>query len=150
MRYELVAEELSGETLFVGSLLQKKLTEKTKRGYIIAIRNFRFKSVCFWYGNRSSDRVVDKGKGPVSTILVSNGKLKKGDYFACGKTGEKSELWLSMMAQLWMKLCPQRSWNLRNERHSFCRAEFLVTENENKAKEISEFKRKICRKTKFV
>ena len=32
---------------------------------------------------------IDKGKGPVSTILVSNGKLKKGDYFACGKTWEK-------------------------------------------------------------
>ena len=35
---------------------------------------------------------IDKGKGPVSTILISNGKLKKGDYFICGDTwGKKFE-----------------------------------------------------------
>ena len=32
---------------------------------------------------------IDKGKGPVSTVLVSNGKLKKGDYFICGNTWGK-------------------------------------------------------------
>ena len=32
---------------------------------------------------------IDKGKGPVSTILVSNGKLKRGDYFICGNTWGK-------------------------------------------------------------
>ena len=32
---------------------------------------------------------IDKGKGPVSTILVSNGKLNKGDFFICGKTWGK-------------------------------------------------------------
>ena len=39
---------------------------------------------------------IDKGKGPVSTILISNGKLNKGDYFICGDTGEKLEQWLIM------------------------------------------------------
>ena len=24
---------------------------------------------------------IDKGKGPVSTILINNGKLNKGDFF---------------------------------------------------------------------
>ena len=30
-----------------------------------------------------------KGKGPVSTILISNGKLKRGDFFICGDTWGK-------------------------------------------------------------
>ena len=29
---------------------------------------------------------IDKGRGPVSTILVTEGELKKGDYFVCGST----------------------------------------------------------------
>ena len=33
---------------------------------------------------------IDKGKGPVSTILVTNGELKKGNYFVCGNTYGKN------------------------------------------------------------
>ena len=29
---------------------------------------------------------IDKGRGPVSTILVAEGELKKGDHFVCGST----------------------------------------------------------------
>ena len=29
---------------------------------------------------------IDKGKGPVATILVTSGELKKGNYFVCGNT----------------------------------------------------------------
>ena len=32
---------------------------------------------------------IDKGKGPVSTVLISNGKLKRGDFFICGDTPDK-------------------------------------------------------------
>ena len=32
---------------------------------------------------------IDKGKGPVSTILISNGKLKKENHFTCGDTWGK-------------------------------------------------------------
>ena len=32
---------------------------------------------------------IDKGKGPVSTVLVTNGKLNKGDYFISGNTWGK-------------------------------------------------------------
>ena len=32
---------------------------------------------------------IDKGKGPVSTILIMKGKLEKGNYFVCGNTWGK-------------------------------------------------------------
>ena len=32
---------------------------------------------------------IDKGKGPVSTVLVTNGSLKKGDFFVSGNTWGK-------------------------------------------------------------
>ena len=34
---------------------------------------------------------IDKGKGPVSTILISNGRLNRGDYFICGDTWGKNQ-----------------------------------------------------------
>ena len=32
---------------------------------------------------------IDKGKGPVSTVLISNGRLNRGDFFICGDTWGK-------------------------------------------------------------
>ena len=32
---------------------------------------------------------IDKGKGPVSTVLVTNGSLEKGNYFVSGNTWGK-------------------------------------------------------------
>ena len=51
----------------------------------------RFKSILYTDKARGVviESKIDKGKGPVSTILISNGKLKKGDYFICGDTWGK-------------------------------------------------------------
>ena len=38
---------------------------------------------------------IDKGKGPVSTILITNGKLKRGDFFVCGDTWGKIRAMIS-------------------------------------------------------
>ena len=93
---------------------------------------------------------IDKGKGPVSTILVSNGKLKKGDYFACGKTWGKIRAMINHDGAAVNEAFPSTPVEILGMNDTaFAGAEFLVTENENKAKEISEFKKKICRKTKF-
>ena len=37
-------------------------------------------------GGNKSNR---KGKGPVSTVLLRNGKLRRGDFFICGDTWGK-------------------------------------------------------------
>ena len=45
MQYELIAEELSGDTLFVEVSAIKNKLKQVKRGYFITIRNLRFKGI---------------------------------------------------------------------------------------------------------
>ena len=84
---------------------------------------------------------IDKGKGPVSTILVSNGKLKKGDYFTCGKTWGKIRAMISHDGQSLNEALPSTPVEILGMNDTALSGDdFLVTENENIAKEISEFK----------
>src|SRR2546427_9383577 len=39
---------------------------------------------CDWSSDVCSSDLVDKGRGPVATILVQNGTLNPGDFFICG------------------------------------------------------------------
>ena len=86
MQYELVAEDLSGDTLFVEvSALKKTNLEKLKESISLQAEILDLKAS---YTDRAKGVVIetkiDKGKGPVSTILISNGILKRGDHFICG------------------------------------------------------------------
>ena len=88
MQYELIAEELSGDTLFVEvSALKKINLDKLKESILLQSEILDLKAS---YSDEARGVVIeskiDKGKGPVSTILISNGKLKKGDFFVCGDT----------------------------------------------------------------
>ena len=91
MRYELVAESLGGETLFVEvSAKNKTNLDKLKETIILQSEILDLKAPKD--GNAKAivlEAKIDKGKGPVSTILITEGKLKKGDYFVCGNTWGK-------------------------------------------------------------
>ena len=91
MQYELIAEDLSGDTLFVEVSALKKLNlDKLKESILLQSEILDLKAS---FSDQARGVVIeskiDKGKGPVSTILVSNGKLKRGDYFICGNTWGK-------------------------------------------------------------
>ena len=91
MQYELIAEDLSGDTLFVEvSALKKINLDKLKESILLQSEILDLKAS---YTDRARGIVIeskiDKGKGPVSTILISNGRLKRGDYFICGDTWGK-------------------------------------------------------------
>ena len=94
---------------------------------------------------------IDKGKGPVSTILVSNGILKKGDYFACGKTWGKIRAMINYDGKSVDEANPSMPVEIlgMNDTAS-AGSEFLVTESEDKAKEISEFKNEKSTKNKIL
>ena len=144
MKYELVAEDLSGDTLFVEVSATKKIgLEKLKESILLQSEILELKSSKT--GPASAivlESKIDKGKGPVSTILISNGLLKKGDYFVCGSTWGKVRAMINHEGKNINEAHPSMPVEILGMNGTaFAGAEFFVTENENKAKEIVEFKK---------
>ena len=80
---------------------------------------------------------IDKGKGPVSTILISNRKLNKGDYFICGDTWGKVRAMINYEGKNIDEALPSMPVEILGMNSSaFAGEEFLVTDNEDKAKEM--------------
>ena len=85
---------------------------------------------------------IDKGKGPVSTILISNGKLERGDHFICGDTWGKIRAMINYEGKTINEALPSMPVEILGMNNSaFAGAEFVVTKNEEEAKKLAEFKK---------
>ena len=152
MRYELVAEDLSGDTLFVEVSATKKINlDKLKESILLQSEILDLNaSVSDTASGVVIESKIDKGKGPVSTILISNGILKKGDYFVCGKTWGKVRAMINHEGKLIDIARPSMPVEILGMNNvAFAGAEFLVTESEMKAKEIAEFREDNISKSKI-
>ena len=144
MQYELIAEDLSGDTLFVEvSALKKMNLDKLKESILLQSEILDLKAS---YSDKARGVVIeskiDKGKGPVSTILISNGKLKRGDYFICGDTWGKIRAMINYEGKMINDALPSMPVEILGMNSSaYAGAEFIVTEDEDEAKKLSEFKR---------
>ena len=153
MRYELVAEDLSGDTLFVEVSATKKTNlDKLKETILLQSEILDLQaSISDKATGVVIESKIDKGKGPVSTILISNGKLKKGDYFVCGKTWGKIRAMINHDGISINEAFPSMPVEILGMNDTaFAGAEFLVTETEDEAKEISEFKNENTSKKKIL
>jgi len=144
MQYELVAEDLSGDTLFVEvSATKKQNLDKLKETILLQSDILELKASSS--GPASGvviESKIDKGKGPVSTILISNGLLKRGDHFVCGNTWGKIRAMIDHSGKIVNEASPSMPVEILGMNDSaFAGAEFLVTESEDKAKEISDFRK---------
>ena len=86
LEYELIAEELSGDTLMVEiSAKTKKNLDKLVGAIILQAEILDLKTD---FDSKASGVVleskIDIGRGPVATVIVTSGNLKKGDYFVSG------------------------------------------------------------------
>ncbi|WP_440669589.1 translation initiation factor IF-2 [Candidatus Pelagibacter sp. HIMB1483] len=86
LEYELIAEDLSGDTLMVEiSAKTKKNLDKlieaiTLQAEILDLKtDFESKATGVVLESK-----IDTGRGPVATIIVTTGTLKKGDFFVSG------------------------------------------------------------------
>ena len=144
MQYELIAEDLSGDTLFVEvSALKKINLDKLKESILLQSEILDLKA-SFSAQARGVviESKIDKGKGPVSTILISNGKLKKGDYFICGDTWGKIRAMIDYEGKNIDEALPSMPVEILGMNSSaFAGAEFLVTSTEDEAKEMTEYKK---------
>ncbi len=86
MQHEVVPEDLGGDTQFVpvsaktGQGVDELLDAITVQAEVMelaAVPSGRASGVVI-------ESSLDKGRGPVATVLVQNGDLKRGDYVVCG------------------------------------------------------------------
>jgi translation initiation factor IF-2 len=144
MQYELIAEDLSGDTLFVEVSAIKKINlDKLKENILLQSEILDLKAS---YSDKARGVVIeskiDKGKGPVSTILISNGKLKRGDYFICGDTWGKIRAMINYEGKMVNEAFPSMPIEILGMNSSaYAGAEFMVTKDENEAKELTEFRK---------
>ena len=78
----------------------------------------------------------------MSTILISNGKLKRGDYFICGDTWGKIRAMINYEGKTINEALPSMPVEILGMNNSvYAGAEFVVTKNEDEAKKLVEFKK---------
>ena len=143
LQYELIAEELSGDTLFAEvSATTKKNLDKLKENIILQTDLLDLKAD---YDSKAIGAVlesrVDKGKGPVSTILVTNGTLKKGDFFVSGNTWGKVRAMINDESQnvdIAIPSTPVEILGMNSP--AYAGDDFIVVESESKAKEINDYR----------
>ena len=83
--------------------------------------------------------------------MITNGKLKKGDYFVCGDTWGKIRAMINYEGKILKKLLPSMPVEILGMNSSaFAGAEFLVTKNEDEAKEMAEYKKNNSDKTQIL
>ena len=86
LTHELIAEELSGDTLMVEISAKTKLNlDKLIESIVLQAEILDLKTD---YDSKATGIVleskIDIGRGPVATIIITSGTLKKGDYFVSG------------------------------------------------------------------
>ena len=143
LQYELIAEELSGDTLFTEiSATTKKNLDKLKENITLQSdlldlkANFEGPAVGVILESR-----IDKGKGPVSTVLVTNGRLKKGDFFVSGNTWGKIRAMIDDEDKNVDLAAPSTPVEILGmNKFALAGDDFIVVDSEVKAKEINDYR----------
>ena len=86
LEHELIAEDLSGDTLMIEiSTKTKKNLDKLVEAIVLQAEILDLKTD---YDSKATGIVleseIDVGRGPVATVIVTSGTLKKGDFFVSG------------------------------------------------------------------
>ena len=91
LEHELIVEEMGGEVLCNEiSALKKTNLEKLKENILLQSELLNLKTTKDTLAKAVViESRLDKGKGPVSTVLITSGTLKRGDTFISGSTKGK-------------------------------------------------------------
>lgn len=144
----LVPEEWGGETLMANISARNKIgIEDLLELVLLQAEMLDLKAA---YERPARGRVIesrlDKGKGPVATILVQEGTLKEGDIFVCGNTyGRVRAMFDSYGNRLSIATPSTPVEILGFEELPSAGDDFFVLEDEEKARKVAEYRQRKAR-----
>ncbi len=141
LEHELIAEDLSGDTLMVEiSTKTKKNLDKLIESIILQAEILDLKTD---YDSKATGIVleskIDIGRGPVANIIVTTGMLKKGDFFVSGLKWGKVRAIIDDKGQNINEAAPSTPVEILGiNGASKAGDDFIVLETEKEAKILSE------------
>ena len=152
---EVIVEKLSGEVLDVEvSALKKTNLDKLTEAILLQADLLNLKA----NPNKSARGVIvesklEKGRGPVATVLVQNGTLKIGDIFVSGSEWGKVKALVNDRGQSQKEAPPSFPIEVLGfDSNPLAGDDFIVVDNENSARKIAEFRssKKLLKKNTVV
>ena len=141
LEHELIAEELSGDTLMIEiSTKTKKNLDKLIESIVLQAEildlktNFESKATGIVLESK-----IDVGRGPVATIIITSGTLKKGDYFVSGLKWGKTRAIINDLGKSVDEALPSSPIEIIGINGAAKAGDdFIVFENEKDAKSLCE------------
>lgn len=139
--YNLVAEEWGGDTIFVpiSALTGKGVDELLEMIILVSdLKDYKANPNRLGMGSVVEAR-LDKGRGPVATLLVQNGTIKVGDIIVVGTTYGKIRSMEDELGKSILSAGPSKPISVTGlEEVPFAGEKFMALNDEKKAREISE------------
>ncbi|MDA7813336.1 translation initiation factor IF-2 [Candidatus Pelagibacter sp.] len=141
LEHELIAEDLSGDTLMVEISATTKLNlDKLVEAIILQAEILDLKTD---FESKATGIVleskIDVGRGPVATIIVTTGTLKKGDFFVSGLRWGKVRAIINDKGKNINEAPPSTPVEILGiNGASKAGDDFIVLDNEKEAKTLSE------------
>ena len=141
LEYELIAEDLSGDTLMIEISAKTKLNlDKLVEAIILQAEILDLKTD---YESKATGIVleskIDIGRGPVATVIVTTGTLKKGDFFVSGLKWGKVRAIIDDRGKNTNEASPSTPVEILGINGAAKSGDdFIVLDNEKEAKTLSE------------
>ncbi len=141
LEHELIAEELSGDTLMIEiSTKTKKNLDKLVESIILQAEILDLKTN---FESRATGIVleskIDVGRGPLATVIITSGTLRKGDYFVSGLKWGKTRAIISDLGENIEEALPASPIEIVGISGAAKSGDdFIVLESEKEAKSLCE------------
>tara|TARA_B100001057_G_scaffold108530_1_gene106296 strand:+ start:7895 stop:10114 length:2220 start_codon:yes stop_codon:yes gene_type:complete len=141
LEYELIAEDLSGDTLMVEISAKTKMNlDKLVEAIVLQAEILDLKTD---FESKATGIVleskIDVGRGPVATIIITSGTLKRGDFFVSGLKWGKIRAIINDKGQNINEAPPSSPVEILGINGAAKAGDdFIVLDNEKEAKTLSE------------
>ncbi len=141
LEHELIAEELSGDTLMVEISAKKRLNlDKLIEAIVLQAEILDLKTD---YESNATGIVleskIDIGRGPVATVIVTSGTIKKGDFFVSGLKWGKVRALINDKSENLIEAYPSTPVEILGINGAAKAGDdFIVLSSEKEAKNLSE------------